>query len=35
MATKEDIYRLAHDVNFLVRKAAEHDDDIRKLRKAE
>lgn len=35
MATKEDIDRLAHDVNFLVRKAAEHDDDIRRLRKAE
>jgi len=35
MASKEDIDRLAHDVNFLVRKAAEHDDDIRGLRKAE
>ncbi len=35
MASKEDIDRLAHDVNFLVRKAAEHDEDIRRLRKAE
>lgn len=34
-ASKEDIDRLAYDTSFLVRKAAEHDDDIRRLRKAE
>jgi hypothetical protein len=33
-ATKEDIDRLAGDVTYLVRKAAEHEDDIRALRRA-
>ncbi len=33
-ATKDDIDRLALDVAFLVRKAAEHESDIRELRRA-
>ncbi|BBB91677.1 MAG TPA: hypothetical protein PKA28_09080 [Methylomusa anaerophila] len=34
-ATKEDIDRLALDIAFLVRKSAEHESDIRKIRLAE
>lgn len=33
--TNKSIDRIAGDITFLVRKAAEHDDDIRQLRKAE
>ncbi|MCE5285532.1 MAG: hypothetical protein LLG02_06770 [Pelosinus sp.] len=35
MATKRDLFNVADDVSFLVRKAAEHDLAIRKLRMAE
>lgn len=35
LATKEDLDAIAEDVSFLVRKAAEHDSAIRKLRRAE
>lgn len=35
MTTKDDIDRIAQDVNFLVRKAAEHDNDIRQIRRAQ
>ncbi|HEY3423445.1 MAG TPA: hypothetical protein VGL27_01510 [Negativicutes bacterium] len=34
MATKEDIDRIAFDIHFLVRKSAEHDTEIRQIRKA-
>jgi chromosome segregation ATPase len=34
MATKEDIDRIAFDIHFLVRKTAEHDTEIRQIRKA-